>query len=160
MYELFDAGGHLTDYALKALSHSQHELTDLQRLEISEHLSFCDDCLIRYTELLSDDVLIAPPEPIAQTVMQRIKKRARAVFLNRYVSVAVAAGFAVVFWTTGVFSPGKGLSQPYINAADSVAKSTASIAQRAVNATHGFSDGINSMIDNLFQKGDITNEKE
>jgi len=160
MYKLFDTGGHLTDYALKALSQSQQELTDLQRLEISEHLSFCDDCLVRYTELLCDDVLISPPVPITQTVMQKIKNRARVIFFNRYFSVGVAAGFAVVFWVTGVFSPSEGISQPYINAADSVAQSASSITQRAVNATEGFSQGFSNIIDNLFEKGDLTNEKE
>ena len=40
MLDLFDQNGHLTDEALQALIREE-DLDELQRLEISEHLSFC-----------------------------------------------------------------------------------------------------------------------
>ena len=39
MLDLFDQNGHLTDTALQALTWAE-DLNELQRLEISEHLSF------------------------------------------------------------------------------------------------------------------------
>ena len=51
--ELFTADGHLTDLAFKLLIDEQ--LDSLQSLEVSEHLSFCDRCLERYTEILCSD---------------------------------------------------------------------------------------------------------
>ena len=57
--EIFDKDGHLTVQALKALVRND-PLEELTRLEMAEHLSFCDRCLQRYTELLTDDVLLTP----------------------------------------------------------------------------------------------------
>ena len=45
--KLFRDDGHLTDEALTALA--GESLDDLSRLEIAEHLAFCDLCLQRYT---------------------------------------------------------------------------------------------------------------
>ena len=53
--ELFNKEGHLTDEGLRAVVDGT--LDEMGRLEASEHLSFCDSCLVRYTELLADDPL-------------------------------------------------------------------------------------------------------
>ena len=63
MNELFNQDGCLTDYALSALIHDK-PLDELERLELSEHLSFCDACIERYTAMLSDDFLIPTAQPI------------------------------------------------------------------------------------------------
>ena len=49
--KLFDAEGHLTDEGLYALKDGT--LDDLGALEVAEHLSFCDYCLlpVSYTHL-------------------------------------------------------------------------------------------------------------
>ena len=101
--ELFHNDGHLTDDALKALIDGT-ELDELARLEISEHLSFCDECVLRYTDLLTDDALMQPPHPTAPGVLERIKKRARMIFFNKYTSIAACAILALTLWVTGVFS--------------------------------------------------------
>ena len=44
--DLFNTHGHLTDDALKNLF-GGGSLTELERLEIAEHLDFCDECLMR-----------------------------------------------------------------------------------------------------------------
>ena len=69
MLDLFDQNGHLTDEALQALIREE-DLDELQRLEISEHLSFCDACTARYTDLLCDDVLQSPPVPLYGEIMK------------------------------------------------------------------------------------------
>ena len=56
MNELFNQDGCLTDYALSALIHDK-PLDELERLELSEHLSFCDACIERYTAMLCFAVL-------------------------------------------------------------------------------------------------------
>lgn len=103
MNELFYDNGHLSDEALKMLI-SGESLSELERLEISEHLAFCDTCIAKYAEMLEENVLLAPIESVAPTVMQRIKQRARKVFANKYAAVVAAACFTLVFWNLGVFN--------------------------------------------------------
>ena len=49
MKAYFAPDGHLTDCAFDDLLHSEPD--ELARLEIAEHLAFCDHCTERYTEL-------------------------------------------------------------------------------------------------------------
>lgn len=100
--DLFDENGHLTKYAFWLLSKGEPD--ELQRLEIAEHLSYCDECVENYTQTLTEDVLISPEESLLYCVMAKIKNRARKLFMNRYATAAVAACFAMVLWTSGTFS--------------------------------------------------------
>ncbi len=99
--ELFCETGCLTDEALRAVVDGT--LNETERLEASEHMSFCDRCLVRYTDLLTDDALLCPEKPIAPTVLQRIRQRALRVAVNRYTRVAAVAVLALALWSTGVF---------------------------------------------------------
>ena len=94
--ELFNKEGHLTDEGLRAVVDGT--LDEMGRLEASEHLSFCDSCLVRY------DTLLVPETPLTPTVLARVRRRAVRVFFNRYTRVAAVAAFAVVLWGTGVFN--------------------------------------------------------
>lgn len=58
----FRPDGHLTDAALTALVRGDC-LEELDRLELAEHLAYCDQCLQRYTELLSEGPMLTPPAP-------------------------------------------------------------------------------------------------
>ena len=84
-------------------------LDEMGRLEASEHLSFCDSCLVRYTELLADDTLLVPEMPLTPTVLARVRRRAVRVFFNRYTRVAAVAAFAVVLCRT---APSASRSRP------------------------------------------------
>ena len=99
--ELFHENGHLTSEGLKALTEGR--LDELARLETAEHLSFCDECLVRYTALLEDAPLAAPKAPLAPGVWQRIRRRTWRIVTSRYATAAAAAAFALIFWGTGVF---------------------------------------------------------
>lgn len=94
--ELFTADGHLTDLAFKLLIDEQ--LDSLQSLEVSEHLSFCDRCLERYTEILCSDApvdldtgqelpevvhLMEPPASLHDSVMQTIQNKTRVFYLKK-----------------------------------------------------------------------------
>lgn len=111
MLELFSENGHLTDQSLLALV-QEEELDDLQRLEISEHLSFCDACTARYTDLLCDDILQSPSVPLYGEIMKKIREKERRLFLRRLTTVSAAACLAMVFWWSGVFTiPNRGIEQ-------------------------------------------------
>lgn len=100
--ELFHENGCLTDAALRAVVDGT--LDETARLEVCEHLSFCDACLLRYTALLDDDMLLTPEEPVAPGVMQRIREKTMRVLVNRYTRAAAVAVLALALWSTGVFS--------------------------------------------------------
>lgn len=103
MKELFYDNGHLTDDAFCMLV-SGEPISELGRLEISEHLAFCDACVAKYAESLEDSLLLSPIDPVASSVMKRIRERARRIFANKYATVIAAACFAIVFWNIGLFN--------------------------------------------------------
>ena len=91
-----DETGCLTDGALAGLM--EGSLDELQRLEVSEHLSYCDACVERYTALLADGVLLEAPELMKQSVLAALRRKAAKVFVNRYFHMAVAASLTLVLW--------------------------------------------------------------
>lgn len=98
--ERFRADGHLTDEALLALIR-QEEQSELERLEIAEHLAFCDDCLQRYTELLAESPLLTPVSSCRQTLWQRLRARAARLLVSRYATAAAAVALALtVLWSS------------------------------------------------------------
>lgn len=98
--ELFSRDGHLTDFALAALIDGS--LDDLQRLEVGEHLSFCDCCLDRYSELLTIDTLEAPEQDQTAAVMQRIRRKKWRTSIRRYTAAAVAVAIGSSLWYSGL----------------------------------------------------------
>lgn len=98
---LFHKNGHLTDAALTALL--QESLDETSRLEVAEHLSFCDTCLVRYTEMLDDSVLIEPEKPLVDGILSKIRQKVIRVFFNRYATAAAAIALAMIFWGYGIF---------------------------------------------------------
>lgn len=100
-WELFRPDGHLTDEGLAAVV--EGTLDEMGRLETSEHLSFCDSCLVRYTALLTDDMLLTPAAPVAESVCQRVRRRSLRVVRGRTARAAAAAVLALSLWSSGVF---------------------------------------------------------
>ena len=88
--DLFDADGHLTDDGLYALKDGT--LDDLGALEAAEHLSFCDYCLLRYTELIdAAPACLQQPMPALIPQLQNLMRLRRfRIMTNRYVSAAAA----------------------------------------------------------------------
>lgn len=100
--EVFQADGHLTEGALRALA-GDAALPELQRLEIAEHLAYCDDCLLRYTALLSEERLEVPPLSCMAALRRRIRARSARIFASRWTTAAAAIAIAVTLWITGTF---------------------------------------------------------
>ena len=101
MKELFDQNGHLTEDALKRLI--EGTLSETERMEVAEHLSFCDSCLARYTQLLTDEVQIEPQTDITLPVMRRLRKKLWNSTMRRYASAAAAVAIGGALWYSGVF---------------------------------------------------------
>lgn len=102
MSELFFSDGHLTDAALQGLIDGS--LDELSRLEVGEHLSYCDACLDRYTALLTADTLEEPEVNQTLPVMRKVYKRQMDRATQRYATAVAAVAIGSVLWYAGVFS--------------------------------------------------------
>lgn len=100
--DYFNDSGHLTDYAFKKLVDGEDD--ELKRLEISEHLDFCDRCIERYMEVLTESTLLSPSIAVSKQVMPKIKASKRNKLINKYATAAIAASFAMVLWSYGAFN--------------------------------------------------------
>ena len=81
--EVFDPAGHLSDSALLALVRNEDALDALARLEMAEHLSYCDRCLQRYTQLLAQDALLTPGHSCRESLWRRIRARTMGILTSR-----------------------------------------------------------------------------
>lgn len=143
-----DESGCLTDFALQSLVAGS--LEELERLEVSEHLSYCDGCVDRYTALLTPEVLVEPPELMKQSILSSLKKRAARVFVNRYFHMVVAASLTLVLWGSGVFSTfGQSipLRRPQVDWEEEAPK--ISVSQRLGDFASNVTGGINDIVDQI-----------
>ncbi len=138
MKRLFDEKGHLTQEAFEMLANK--ELDDLQRLKIAEHNSLCDKCLDRYIVYIESYEILTPP-----------KIKNKNLYLNQYISLAISACFAMLFWLTGAFS----ISCDY-----SLVKLTNNFTQKTVKITQDISNKFNQVFDNIILEGDNLYEKK
>lgn len=139
--KLFDPLGHLTDEGLRALTDGT--LDELGRLEASEHLSFCDYCLARYTALIEvmPQSLQTPMRDLVPQMQALMRRRSFRIFTNRYFSAAAAVVLAFLMWRVGVFGvPAavavQDLPQP------PAASETAGWGETVRGALDGFSAGL------------------
>ena len=103
--EVFDPAGHLSDSALLALVRNEDALDALARLEIAEHLSYCDRCLQRYTQLLAQDALLTPGHSCRESLWRRIRARTMGILTSRYATAAAAVALALtVLWGSAAVS--------------------------------------------------------
>ncbi len=153
-----DETGCLTDGALAGLM--EGSLDELQRLEVSEHLSYCDACVERYTALLADGVLLEAPELMKQSVLAALRRRAAKVFVNRYFHMAVAASLTLVLWGSGVFNS---FGEVRLVRPPEERNPEASISWRLNSFASDVSDGVTDFMDQLITidlRGALRNEKE
>ena len=148
----------LTDGALEGLM--EGSLDELQRLEVSEHLSYCDACVERYTALLADGVLLEAPELMKQSVLAALRRKAAKVFVNRYFHMAVAASLTLVLWGSGVFNS---FGEVRLVRPPEERNPEASISWRLNSFASDVSDGVTDFMDQLITidlRGALRNEKE
>ena len=98
--DIFREDGHLTDTALDAVVRGE-DLPQLSRLEISEHLAYCDLCLQRYTDALSGSELLIPANSCQESLWVRIRMRTFRLLTSRYATAAAAVILALtVLWSS------------------------------------------------------------
>ena len=96
---VFREDGHLSGGALEALAGNEDRFDELERLEIAEHLAFCDYCLQRYAMALEGGALLAPERSCQKTLWPRIRGRALRLAAGRYATAAAAVTLALtVLW--------------------------------------------------------------
>ena len=99
--ELFRHDGHLTDGALTALVAGE-SLDETARLEIAEHLAYCDLCLQRYTDALAGAPLLTPERSCRESLWRRIRARTIQIFTSRYAAAAAGVVLALTLvWGSG-----------------------------------------------------------
>ena len=102
--ELVDPAGHLTDGALLALAHEEVP-DELARLEMAEHLAYCDQCLQRYTDLLTKTPLLTPAHSCRESLWRRVRARTLRLLTSRYATAAAAVALALtVLWGSAAIS--------------------------------------------------------
>lgn len=157
----FDNAGHLTDEAFAALRDNTAD--ELSRLEIAEHLSFCDECVLRYSEFITIEdmetaVSSAEYTPQPEKILSKIRRRVGIILTNRYAMAVLSGAAAIALWVGGVFSAdtigkiGSGF--------ESFTEALDSFSQRAERDDKSdvtwFDDklSLKEFIENLFNKGD------
>ena len=142
MMTCFRPDGHLTNEALAALVQNGG-LTELDRLELAEHLSYCDQCLQRYTELLAEAPLLTPARSCREPLRRRIWQRAVQMGVSRYATAAAAVVLALtVLWGSAGLSGQAVRTEPTFleRAGTALTEWTDAWPQAWENALSGFSN--------------------
>lgn len=98
--ERFDDNGHITAQGFSLLLHGEPDT--LSRLELAEHLSFCDECCQKYADLMETEPLFSPPQPVAPNVCGQLRSRKRTIRFRRIFKVGLAASLALGLWSAGL----------------------------------------------------------
>ena len=141
--ELFDPAGHLTDGALLALAHEEVP-DELARLEMAEHLAYCDQCLHRYTALQAEAPLLTPAHSCRESLWRRVRARTLRLLTSRYATAAAAVALALtVLWGSAAVPLPKRPSLP------EVPQRLQSWPQRWSDSLDGALSRFNDMFDDL-----------
>ena len=92
--KLKDKNGHITQEAL--LAWNEGSLCEQQRLELAEHLTCCDDCLLRLTALELEE--LPPARDLVGPAVRQARPRRPLLFWQRCGSAAAAVCFAFLGW--------------------------------------------------------------
>ncbi len=98
----FEHNTHISNYGFNSLISGT--ASEMQRLEMAEHLSFCDECTDKYVEMLTNDKLMNTKVSVKKNVMQRIHGKIYKALINKYTIYASAACIAFMMWTSGILS--------------------------------------------------------
>ena len=143
--ESFRHDGHLTDAALTALIRGE-PLEELERLEIAEHLAFCDQCLQRYTELLSADVLLTPQQSCREPLLRRIRRRTVQLVTSRYATAAAAVVLALTLLWGGLDFSLDASSRPFQGT-----DASPTLSEQFLSWPERWSDAMNTVFDQISQ---------
>lgn len=142
---VFREDGHLSSRALEALARNGDCFSELERLEIAEHLAFCDDCLQRYTLALEDGALLVPERSCQKTLWARIRSRALRLAVSRYATAVAAVALALTVLWGGA---GVNISRPVLpEARPSLSRQLAGLTGDIHDSLRGAVGGISDFLD-------------
>jgi hypothetical protein len=141
---MFDRNGHLTDRALAALV-SGEDLPELTRLEMAEHLAYCDFCLQRYTDALIPETLLPPPQSCKTTLLRQIRAKTIRLVTSRYATAAAAVVLALTLLWSDVSIPIKTVSAPVTFLSESMSEWT----ERWSNTLYTLMEGTQNIFNGL-----------
>ena len=136
----FNPDGHISSEGFQKLIFE--ETTELERLEFSEHLSFCPRCMDEYM-ISADSILNSEPAPFDGEILAgRIIRRNAISRLRVYFSTGIAAAAAIVFINMCLFSPGfaQNLSEKAAVLRTSV--STLDVSEKLTHSFNRISDNL------------------
>ena len=137
---VFREDGHLCGEALAALAQNEDCFDELERLEIAEHLAFCDFCLQRYAAALEDGALLVPEHSCRRTLWARIRSRALRLTVSRYATAVAAVTLALtVLWG----SADAEISRP------SLPENRPSVSRQLTGLTGEISDSLHQTVSGL-----------
>ena len=144
--DIFRHDGHLTDEALAALV-AEGPLAETARLEIAEHLAFCDLCLQRYTDALAGTELLTPERSCQENLWRRIRARTVQIFTSRYAAAVagVILALTMLWGSAGVTLPERlPLPEDRPTVSDGLRKWNESL-DSAMSGVNEFFDGLGRM---------------
>ena len=99
--EIFRHDGHLTEETLAAMVRGE-PLDETARLEMAEHLAYCDLCLQRYTDALAGAPLLTPERSCRESLWRRVRARTIRIFTSRYAAAVAGVALALTLvWGSG-----------------------------------------------------------
>ncbi len=100
MNNCFTKDGHITKQAYALFLSG--DMCEKSRLEIAEHLSFCDECIEHFVLAIGQEALVSPPNSTRSSIIKTIYARVFNAVFNKYTAYIAAACIAFVLWGTGV----------------------------------------------------------
>lgn len=134
MNGVFNRDGHISDKGLWLLTAGDPDA--LCCYELSEHLDYCDQCVDRYSMLLTENALMVPPKEMARPVMAKVRRRNILFLTKRAIKVCTAASLTLVIWYGGLFG-------------DGLTARTEEISQRTARRGSAFSQMVSGVSDSI-----------
>lgn len=150
----FSEDGHISQYGFEKIINGT--ASELERLEFSEHIDFCQKCFDRYLEDVENNELI-PCKSVKGEILSKIKKNKNThstYSTHSYLRFAVAASFTMALWFSGAFNTSWAQKNTYNQ--DIFDRKS----EKIVEISDDFFNNVNSFLnfDNL--KGEIINGKK
>ena len=99
---IFNQNGHITAEGFFLLVTEKAD--EMQRLELSEHLSFCDRCLEQYLVEMEKITLLEIEESVAKRVIKKVRHKTALLAHKRFGTAVAADCIEMILLTSGAFS--------------------------------------------------------
>ncbi len=153
--ELFYKNGHISEEGFQLLI--EQKANEFQRLELSEHLSFCEACMARYLEYLDNMEELEVEIPSVHAMVYKAVQRKAGPKWKDCMTTVAAACIALFLWSSGVFHWETNLQ--YQHSAEAISNHMLLITQRADDFSWKLYQGYLGMMDKIDWRGDYRENK-